>query len=286
MRSPFLPKHIKPQGANWTWMKSNELDRGKYDHYIDTKRYWPFMFSWYWDAVSNSWGAFIKGDYEDVFPICYQWKFGILPMLVTPYCVKWIEGNNALAEYLISRMVCLKNLAFAFEVTGCKSAVVQILKIDEQWAPGGDLRRNVKKSVNQGYQFKAIGNWANFSQLMRNFHPYPWTNDNEAAMERLFLKSSQLGHGFLSEVWLENEVVASYFFILCKSKLLLVQNVTHTHHKAGSPMALLIYSILEKIREENNHAEVHFMGSANTGVADYNRKFGATDYAYFKLKNY
>jgi len=51
-------------------------------------------------------------------------------------------------------------------------------------------------------------------------------------------------------------------------------------------MALLIHSILEKIRAENILPEVHFMGSSNTGVAEYNKKFGAVDHEYFKLKNY
>lgn len=286
MKGPFLPRRISVNGHEWIWVNSNALNREKYDYTIESLGYWPFMFSWYWDAVSYSWGAFVKGDYEEVLPICYRWKFGILPMLVTPYCVKWIEGDASVAEQIISRTVGFKNLAFAIEVAGCKSAVVQVLTIDNLWTPSGDLKRNVKKSVNKGYQFKEKGNWSNFSQLMRDFHPYTWTGDDEAAMESLYLKSSDLGYGFISEVWLENEVVASYFFILYKSKVLLVQNVTHSQHKGGSPMALLIYSIIEKLRVEKIFPEIHFMGSTNPGAAEFNKKFGAIDRKYFRLKNY
>jgi hypothetical protein len=286
MKGPFLPSRIQCNGQEWIWLNGDELNHEKYDERIESRDSWPFMLSWYWDAVCHTWGAYVKGNYEDVFPLCRKWKFGLIPMLVTPYCVKWIEGNKALAEHVISNVMALKNLSFPFDVADSELAIVQILSKNEQWNPSGDLKRNVKKAEKLGYRFNASGDWASFSRLMRKFHPYPWRKGDESTMERLYRRSSDLGYGFISEVKLDDEVVASYFYILWKSRLLFVQNVTHANHKGGSPMALLIYSILEKLSAEKIYPEVHFMGSANAGVAEYNKKFGAIDREYFRLKNY
>jgi hypothetical protein len=286
MKGPFLPKRVRLNNQDWIWHNSDELNHAKYDSRIESQGYWPFMLSWYWNSVCKHWGAYVKGDYQDVFPVCRQWKWGFVPMLVTPYCVKWIECDSSIAEYLISNVKGFKNLSFPFEVKGSKPSLVQVLTKNELWKPSGDLKRNVKKAEQQGYQFSATGNWESFAQLMKKHHPYPWKKYDEALMEKLYRNARERGYGFISEVMLGGEVVASYFFILRKSQLLFVQNVTNVHHKGGSPMALLIYSILENISADNNHPEVHFMGSANTGVAEYNKKFGATDFEYFRLKNY
>lgn len=286
MKGPFLPKSIHVNNQVWFWLNCDELNQEKFDICIDSKGSWPFMLAWYWDAVCDTWGAYVLGDYDDVFPICRKWKFGFIPMLITPYCVKWIEGNPTVAEYLISQVIGFNNLAFPFMVNSSKPLMVQILKMDAQWQPGGDLSRNVKKAERQGYQFSATGDWKNFEELIRNYHPYPWKKNDAATMGRLYRRSSELGYGFISEVKLGEVVVASYFFILRKSQLLFIQNVTHPDHKGGSPMAMLIYSILENLRAKDIYPEVHFMGSANTGVAEYNKKFGAIDCEYFRLKNY
>ena len=286
MKSPWLPNRIKLHGHEWLWRSCDQLNHEKYNQRIRASAHWPFMYSWYWDAVCSKWGAYVLADYEEVFPVYQKWKWGVVPMLVTPYCVKWIEGKSSIAEYVATRFMGFKNLAFPFELTGAKPTRAQILSKNSEWTASGDLKRNIKKAEQQGYEFEASGTWQNFTHLMKSFHPYPWNFDDECAMHRLYEKSSKLGVGFLSEVKLGNELVASYFYILQNSQLLFIQNVSDSQHRAGSPMALLIHSILESFSIKNDSLDIHFMGSANEGVAEYNKKFGAVDFEYYRLKNY
>jgi hypothetical protein len=286
MTSLLFPKRINHNSLVWEWVSYRDIDRLKYDRCVNRIASWPFMYSWYWDAVCSSWGAYVNGDYEMVFPVYVDWKWGFIPVLSTPYCVKWIDGDSSIAEYLIKRYFGLKNLAFSFYVKNAAEAQVQILECDFNGLASGDLKRNLKKAERQGYSFQEKGKWENFAVMMRKFHPYPWHSNDERVMFQLYTKAAALGYGCVSEVLKENEVVASYFYIVQNAQLLLVQNVTKPNHKAGSPMALLIFSIIEFQRRKNHLIQVHFMGSSNPGVAEYNKKFSAKDVPYYRVRNF
>ena len=54
-----------------------ELDILKYDKLIDSHQSVSiYCYSWYLDAVSDNWGALVKGDYKVVFPVIYTVKLG------------------------------------------------------------------------------------------------------------------------------------------------------------------------------------------------------------------
>ena len=59
------------------FLKREELDILKYDKLIDGHQSVSiYCYSWYLDAVSDNWGALVKGDYKVVFPVVYTVKLG------------------------------------------------------------------------------------------------------------------------------------------------------------------------------------------------------------------
>lgn len=89
------------------YLKHNEIDREQWDSCIkDTRGAKPYGFSWYLDIMSPEWEALIDDDYDCVFPIPGQSKYGI-KYIATPIFMQQLGAytpdksqTKALNEFL------------------------------------------------------------------------------------------------------------------------------------------------------------------------------------------
>lgn len=98
------------------YLEHKEIDYGKWDQCIQRAvNHRVFAFSWYLDIVSPGWDALVEDDYETIFPLTRNRKFGI-NYLYQPYFTQQlgIFSDRHLTEMLVDRFLQAIPRKFSF----------------------------------------------------------------------------------------------------------------------------------------------------------------------------
>ncbi|MFT5820777.1 MAG: hypothetical protein ACI8ZM_002025 [Crocinitomix sp.] len=249
-----------------------------------------FSYTWYLDATAESWGALISGDdFTTVMPVAYTSKLGIKRMYQAPFTREYsifgtdFDWNEAL-DFLTKEF---KHISFRSGELGLTKMVEnrqhQELKLTEEFPTL--YRSNAKRLVKKGnkiFQFRLGTDPTPLIELFEATvaHKVEAVGTVEIEnLKQLMRDAIQLGKGELIEVIEDGKLVASGFFLIDKKRITYLKGAAlDDAKKAGAMYSLFNYAFE---RYQKNYDTFDFGGSDIEAVANFFRKFGATDRNYY-----
>lgn len=268
--------------SQWRLVPLSKIDSDRWDVCVRFHEREIFSEYWYWDAVCNSWQAWVKGDYEDVIALPSERKWGIIPFMRTPLYVKWLEGDPSQLQHLIQSFFGFRRIHVLFEMKGAHARVFQQLKLDSSWSPSRELAKNIRKAEVENPLFFDSIDWQQYADFMKQNHPYEWPAAQQQTMQRLYSAASERGVGKISGVKMNGEWAAMQFYVYDKTRACLIQNAVSTAWRNREPMPFLLSTLFLEWQRRSELVHVNFMGSNNPGVARFNEKFGAHTVHYWE----
>jgi lipid II:glycine glycyltransferase (peptidoglycan interpeptide bridge formation enzyme) len=294
----FLPKK---QRHMIRYLKSKEIDFKKYDYCvlkaIQSKVY---AFSWYLDAVSETWDVLVLGDYEAVMPLPNRKKYRI-KYIFQP---NWIQHLGIFSRSNLTdnqRAVFIKKIPKKFTLidyyTNFKTPKAQeqinyILTLKKDYKSiFKAFSKGRKSSINQakkwGLDIREIEEWTSIITLFKQNKGLnvELSNDAYNVLEILLKKSKDLNKlKILAAYSKDNELLGGAFFIISKTRITYLFSAINTQGRDLQAMSLIIDTIIK------NHSESDFIfdfeGSMLTGVAKFIRSFGPQKEAYYHYKKW
>lgn len=269
--------------AQWRIVPVAQIDSDKWDECVCRHKREVFSEYWYWNAVCNSWQAWVKGDYEDVLALPLERKWGIVPFMRTPLYVKWIEGDGEQLQKLIQSFFGFRRVHLPYEWKGANRRSFQLLILQQDWAPSKELAKNIRKAESENPEFVESVEWEDFSVFMMKHHPYPFPDVQRKAMHKLYDQALSRKVGKIAGVKMHGQWSAMQFYIRDKSKAYLIQNVVAADLRSREPMPFLLNVLFRQWQSADTPVTVNFMGSNHAGVARFNEKFGAVNTFYWEF---
>lgn len=265
-----------------------DIDAQKWDARIESDSIENiFCYSWYLDAVAKNWGAFVVGDYESIFPVPFSKNFSV-KSLYQPSFTRELDifGSTIQWEDLLLRFPKIfRSIHFRNKEAGIFS------RYDERKHQFIDLTSDLKFSTNANRLIKKADErfeyklGKNPKGLMEIFVENVFnkidsiTNEDLGRLEQLMKNAMKHEKGELWEAYRNGSLVAGAFFLKDKSRITYLKGAsTEDAKKAGVMYGLINLAIQEY---HADYTMFDFGGSDVENVANFYKKFGATDRIYF-----
>lgn len=249
-----------------------------------------FSYTWYLDATAESWGALVSGDdFKTVMPIAYTTKLGIKRMYQAPFTREYsifgadFSWNEAI-DFLTKEFKHISFRSGELELTKiCENRQHQELQLTEDYS--SLYRSNAKRLVKKGnkvFQFQLGSNPTPLIELFEATVAHKVEAVGTAEIEnltQLMQDAIQLGKGELIEVMEDENLVASGFFLLDKKRITYLKGAALDEAKKAGAMYSLFNFAFERYQKDFDTFD--FGGSDIEPVANFFRKFGATDRNYY-----
>lgn len=282
-----------------------EIDRVKWDNCIaNSKNGIVYVYSWYLDAVFQDWEALILGDYEFVFPITRNKKFGISYFFMPIFSMQFgIFSSNEITEDIqklfFNSLPKIKVYDFSvnpscsyapkrFKQTSKNCQYIDLSKsyseINSRYSK--NLVRNVTKAEKTNLKItsdsKDINSLVKFfknstGKKLPELKEYHYEN-----LYQLIEHGLESNSGKIYECYDERELIASGFFSNVNKRIIYHKGGPNEKGKRYGAMHLMIDTILR----ENSESDLifDFGGSTIDSVKRFNMNFGPEEYSYYNLE--
>jgi hypothetical protein len=252
-----------------------------------------FMLSWYLDAVAPAWEGYVLGDYEGIYPIVPQQKFGVsythMPFLTRTFVpIGFNEQQVAvLVKYLAQRFSYLQLagvlLDSPYEQQIRRYQVLDLTTFSLSQC-SENHRRQYKKAAQQGFELETTVNATGLIALFRAVKGAEFTHLKDtdyATLARLMEEANRRGAlRQFSLIEKGNLVGAAAYLEVNGQALYLKGAITPEAMKVGG----MVYLHMEAMKAlMPTCSQLDFGGSNAKGLGDFNRKFGARDVEYLLL---
>lgn len=281
-----------------------EIDSRKWDDCILRSPYGQvFFMSWYLDSCCPGWSAMINGDYESVFPLAGNKKWG-LSYLYQPYFTRHFgmigkgdfnpeEGQNfldSIPEKFKYIDFCVHGLYQSVSGYSASIKTYQTLNLNDPDISAGyseNLHRLLRKARQAGLQ---LVDGIAPEDIVASFQLHQTRVRDQFSKidyERLInlMHAAKLNTAIQSICALDNKgnPLAGAFFIGFKQTLLYLKGYsTESGRKAGA-MHFLFSEIIQS--NYNRYSVLDFGGSSIETVARFYRHFGSTDSLYLRIRS-
>jgi len=286
------------------YVEHNDIDLNRWDELLlISPNATIFNMSWYLESVSVNWDALILNDYQAIMPLPFTKKAGV-KLLYQPFFSRQsgvFSGNKILTDdekqlfftELFNRFTHI-NIGFELgytipEIIKSKQRMFQYLDLSigyesiyKQYST--NAKRILKKS-NQ-YNFKLVEN-TKPEIIVEYFKKHKGKEikdlKNEHFESLIALMKICLSNGF-GKSWLVKQgeiVTAGGFFMLFKDRVTYLKGFSTETGKQSGSMYFLMDEVIKKIC--SGYQVLDFGGSDVTNVAQFYKKFGASDAFYLFL---
>jgi hypothetical protein len=274
------------------FVKSQNIVESKWDKLIGSyKAENVFSYSWYLNAVSESWGAIVVGDYESVLPVTYTTKVGVKQNVQAAFTREFqVLGNQSidLKSLLPALESQFKNIQFrtAHKITETDSERVhQFLDLTTDFKNeySTNAKRLIKKS-DKNYAYKIVDCVDELIELVNETVAHKiaeFTPKNIEKLKRLMIIAKKNNSGDTIAVFDENKIVAAGFFLKDKSRITYLKGASLENAKKNGAMYGLLNFAFENYL--SSFSTFDFGGSDVTSVAQFYKKFGALDRTYYEI---
>ena len=285
------------------YVEPKNIDKQKWDDVITNSPISNiFCYSWYLDTVSDNWGALIKGDYDLIMPIPYTKKLGIkqvyLPFFARELTVfsKSVVTESLTSEFLkqIPKEFRSVNIGFT-KIEGIpqhfriEEFPHQELSIDEEYINintnfSTNAKRIIKKTHKQELNLKPLGKVDEIVELFKSTKGRDIKSLGEQDYQNLIaLMQACLNHkkGQAYGVYQKDELLSCGFFMIDKLRITYLKGASTEKGKKIGASYFLFDRVIEKY--SGKHYVLDFGGSKIEGVANFYKKFGASDAFYLFL---
>jgi hypothetical protein len=280
----------------------NEISEEKWDLLCKKLDYPIFNSTWYLDSVCENWSAFVLNDYELALPVFPKKKFGVnyslQPLFVRSISLMGenIENKN---KFLVDILKEYDFFVLNFDIKNLDLSNLfdyiqnkfQILFFKESYElTRASYSQNAKRKLNQFEKYNTSiicsNNTNDLIEIFKREKGGNFQNMNEASYDKLknIMTSALLKNfGNVYSVELNGEILAIGFFVEFGHHLLYLKGAVTKNGKEFGAMYGLFDHVIKKFH--SSHRWLDFGGSSDTGVAGFNKKFGASDMNYLILKN-
>jgi lipid II:glycine glycyltransferase (peptidoglycan interpeptide bridge formation enzyme) len=259
-----------------------------------------YSLSWYLDEVSESWGAYVWGDYKAAFPIPVATKKLNVKVVYQPFFSRTL---TFLGEFHDDKSNFLNQLAFDYKLIHFCSDISFSLptskwKVEEFPFQVLDLEGGIEKlalaySTNAKRQIKkarenqfSVVETDDFQLISDSFHRInqskvkDLTPDHVQRLNNLFARANQEGVGKAFVVKSkEGSVLAGAYFLFFKDRITYLKGFLEEDAKNSGAMFFLFDRIFADYA--HGYRVFDFGGSKVKSIASFFKKFGAKDAYYF-----
>ncbi|MFM2038173.1 MAG: hypothetical protein RL432_1112 [Bacteroidota bacterium] len=252
-----------------------------------------FMLSWYLDAVAPAWEGYVLGDYEGIYPIVPQQKFGVsythMPFLTRTFVpIGFNEHQTAvLAQCLSNRFSYLQLAGVPLNAPvdeHIRRYQVLDLSTFSLSQCSENHRRQYKKAALQGFELETLVNPEGLIALFRRVKGAEFTHLKDAdynILARLMEEANRRGVLRQFSLREKGELVGAAAYLEVNGQVLYLKGaITPEAMKVGG----MVYLHVEAMKAlMPTCSQLDFGGSNAKGLGDFNRKFGARDVEYLLL---
>ncbi|MCA0930995.1 hypothetical protein LCM02_00950 [Lutimonas saemankumensis] len=278
----------------------NQIDRARYDACIENSiSCRTYAYSWYLDAVCETWDVFMTGNYEVVMPVPKRKKYG-LSYVFTPSWVQQLgifssrdistEESRLFKETLASKFHWIDyhfnsgNLISDGQITVKKNYVLPL---------NGEFRdllrnynKNRKRASSVSLDHLVLDKEGSLEVFIKNYHaiekPYKIEEDSMKKLMTLAQRNPQ--HVHIWNVFDDNGFRGGLIWAKDSKRITYLLPVANEKAKNEN---IPTFVINELIKDHLNQGLVlDFEGSMISGVANFYKSFGADEenYYYFKKR--
>lgn len=293
-------------GLKIIYLKHSDIDKSKWNDCINNS---PngivYAYSWYLDIVCPDWDALVENEYESVFPLTKNKKYGI-EYLFPPFFTQQLglfSKNKITKEKLYDFLISISNKFNFIEINlnaennfvtpgflqkkNLTHLVTLNLPYDKIQANYNEnLKRNLKKATQ--YNQKIIYN-ADPKEIIKLFRKNRGKEISKLKEQHyntlLRIVDETFKRKMIKIYGVENEngrLVAGAFFLEARGKSIFIFSGSNQEAKEKLSMPLLIDSYIRQNAEKN--LILDFEGSNNLNLARFYKSFGAKEVVYLQIK--
>lgn len=277
-------------------LTNEEIDKIKWDSKLNESEIDHFFLnSWVWDMLHPDWNALVIDDYETFMPLPVKKKMGLV-YYFQPMFIREIsffsekEDRNQLLFEFIAQNLKLVNMNLNSQLGISKiQGNYQELSIENNYeiinkGYKTNTRRILKKNV-QNISMKFDLSVDEFLSFFKKVKEDDISHLNSKTLVRLsnFLHEvKNRNKAILVGAYLNNELVSAAYFIENKKTLYFMKGTSNSiGRKEGALFHIIDFIIKSKCQ---NITKIDFVGSNNTAIANFYKKFGAIDKSYQVFK--
>jgi len=275
-------------------LKRNEIDVQRWDELIahsTAETIYPY--SWYLDAVSEKWSAFVGDDYRFVMPVVWKKKAG-MKYIYQPFYTQQLGvfSREYVDPDLIKRMLRMLYRKFRFAGINFntknllgedgpikvddKSNYVMTLNQDYETLYSGfstNAKRNIRKSVEVADNIELGLPVEELVSLKRENDVIQRSNDDYRWMAKLFDTIHAKGAGKIYATRSGNEITAAAFFAFSNTRAIYLLSASSEKGKEQRGMFRIVDSFIKD--HAGSGIILDFEGSNIPSVARFFNGFGA-----------
>ncbi|MCF6212746.1 MAG: hypothetical protein L3J45_01835 [Flavobacteriaceae bacterium] len=283
-----------------SYWQHDKVDKKKYDlciaKAVQSKVY---AFSWYLDAVTETWDALVLNDYEAVMPLPKRKKWGI-GYVYQPYWIQHLgvfsaknleENDSELFLNSIPKRIRLIDFNINFKTESVTPKINYILplqiKYEALFKGFSKLRkRSIAKAKKADLLLKKIDRWAHLLNLPEQNHSgFRMTKEAAYTFENLLKTAVQFNKLKIIAAYSKADVlVGGAFFIISENRITYLFSVLNKKGRDLQAMSLILDFVIKEYSESKYILD--FEGSMLSGVAKFIKSFGAEEEAYYHLKKW
>ncbi len=288
-----------------TYIRHNDIDKDKWDACIsESPNGIVYAYSWYLDLVSPGWEALIEKDYESVFPLTKNKKYGI-EYLFPPFFTQQLglfSKNKITLEKLND---FLKSIPEKFRFVEINLNSKNIFD-----TPGFTLTKNLTHHLNLNHPYQNI--YKNYNEnLKRNlkkatkFDQQIIQDADPKIIIKLFRKNKGRSISTLKDknyktllkiiytghkdtfvkvygVSAQKHLIAGAFFVESNGKAIFIFSGANKEAKEKLAVPLLLDAFIKDHSGKN--LTLDFEGSNDFNLARFYKSFGAEEIVYLQIK--
>lgn len=285
-------------------IKRKDLDINKYSEALNSAvNYRIYAEYWYLDILTNrKWECLVFGDYRVIMPLPLQFKFGFKFVLQPLYCQQLgVFYKNEISEKLFRdferklHQMRVRSYHFNEENTvrynpEGEKRINYLLNLNQTYERlfegfRKDRKKDFRRNNSSGFEVVEYADVDLFFSLLRKDykHLIKTMNHNftkaffKAMLEKEFLKSFVL----LNE---NKEPVCCCLLTFSKSRIILHFSARDKEKETKGTFAYLLIHIIKKFSEKKLFLD--FEGSSISGIADFNKSFGAEEEEFCFYSNF
>ncbi|UKN01377.1 GNAT family N-acetyltransferase [Paracrocinitomix mangrovi] len=274
------------------FFQRENIDTNKWDQRIaDDDIENIFCYSWYLDNTAKNWGALIEGDYNTIVPIPYTTLLGVKQMY-QPSFTREIDifGNSfnwtEVLEYLAKDFKAIHfRTQHSLQIDGLSERKHQFIELKDTGLKYSTNAKRLIKKADQIFNYKKD---TDPNQLIELFKATAFQKietlkaKDLISLEQLMKVAINNNKGDLIACYEQDTFVGAGFFFKDKGRITYLKGVASEEAKKNGAMFGLINFAIEQYKEDYNIFD--FGGSEIEGVANFYKKFGATDRTYYNCE--
>ena len=270
------------------FLEKENIDFRKWDLTIANSRTENiFCYSWYLEATAKNWGGLISEDYNTILPVPYSSKLGVkqiyqpaftreLDIIGTDFT--WDDALSVLASQF--KGIQFRNSSQSL-LDQQEERTHQFLDLTSNYKLSTNAKRLIKKGKDQ-FTIEVTDNPHELINLFKAtaFSKIDSISEGDlVTLSNLMKAAMATNHCEILQLHDNKKTIAAGCFLKDKKRITYLKGAATDEAKKNGAMYVLINHALEKYK--SNFDVFDFGGSDIENVANFYKKFGATDRTYY-----